>query len=417
MNSVRNYFNELCLVFKSAPSNDLEAEGLTEELEARFYAVHGINNDDVYMRRVVDGLRAEQRGQLDSRVLSDSPGGEAQIIRNAATEIEAAMERRGLACAPMPYFAIFNTNVVNAYAIRVPSSDDIIVAFDSGALQFFYMMSTFAALLLPVVDQNGGFECSSLPEPELDSYWANHISGRPDLLQYCLLSSLAYVWNLSREIMWLPHFGGPGRFHIATSINAGTRLFLLGHEYGHILAGHFKSATTKRFSALSGNTVKVIESSWVREFEADAWAANLAVGAYLAGNRYLNWAVLSLDFFFASLQRLETLRDISSGKTVSGKEHLSGFSDTHPPLELRRSHFWNCLRSLFPKDAIDSCEKTCRFLDAGMRIALEKALADRVPLLLDRGEAREFVRSFNMELVRNNPHWFVRSTVLGNPPS
>lgn len=406
MTDARTYFNELCIVFDSNPEEDIRSAIASDENVSRYRTMHGLGDGDPHLHEATESLRAGLMEQPNDRVMTNLPGGNARILWQSALEIEAAMDRRNLVCQNQPYIGVFNTGVVNAYAIRVPDSEHVIVAFDDGALRFFYKMSTLAALVLPVVDQTGGYQSCHLPEDELVTFWTEHISGRNDLIDYCTLVSLSYVWNLDDEIVWLPDFGGPGRFHISTNFNAGCRLFLVGHEYGHILAGHLDKPRISRFSAVSGKTVEVVEASWDQEYEADAYATMLAVGAYLAQVQFLSWSITSVDFFFTALHIVESLRDIASKKFMENPERLAGFSDSHPPLLERRNHVWRCLAKLFPHDAIQSCEKDCQFLRAGMRVLWEQTLPRLLPLVLNRDMAAEFVETHNRRFFERNAHLF-----------
>lgn len=406
MSDARTYFDELQIIFGSTPDDDHRSAITSDGNVSRSHMMHGLGGSDPFLEQVIESLRADLMKQPDSRVMTDMPGGNADILWQSALEIEAAMDRRKITCQSPPYFGIFNTGVVNAYAIRVPHSQDVIVAFDKGALDFFYKMSTLAALALPVVDQTGGYQTQSLPDEELVSFWTDHVSHSPDLIDQCILISLSYVWNLGDDAVWLPDFGGPGRFHISVKFYAGCRLFLVAHEYGHILAGHLDKPKTSHFSALGGRAVEVVDSSWSQEYEADAWATTLAVGAYLAEVQYLSWSIVSVDFFFTALHIVESLRDIATGKFLADPDRLAGYSDSHPPLLDRRDHLWECLGKLFPEDAMESCHDDCRFLRTGMQVLWEQSLARLLPLVLDRAAAIEFVDRYNRQLFERKRHLF-----------
>jgi len=387
------------------PENEdtITAEFLDEHFRD-IAAIQGLDPDSAYVQQLKEAIEKSLR-DVDERVFSTTMSSEAYYLKEAALEIEQAIQRRGIELPSKPYFGILYTGCVNGQAIRIPDTQECIIALHSGTLKLFHQISDLISYLLPVVSEDGGFEfLCDVPDHELIDRWKAEIHKKPEAIEQLILIVLSYLEPHKQISQKLIRKDTPGRFKIASNLAAGARLFLIGHEYGHIVSNHRTSPKELTKIINNGNTsISLIEQNWDREFEADSCGGNFAIGAMLHAIKQLEHCVVAIDTFFTSLHLLEMCRDISVGKYLvwSDSDYREpGWSDTHPPIVLRRDNIFAHLRATFGED-LRASEEVCKYIRFGLRCLFESAQPLLIPkrkhmflssMGLDREKSAELLR-------------------------
>ena len=118
---------------------------------------------------------------------------------------------------------------------------------------------------------------------------------------------------------------------ISSMFRESFELFILGHEYSHLLRGHFSdwttvAADTKHYVELSKEKIEIMVTNWLQETEADVLAAYLAITAMEDCDFASSYA--GVDISSITLIILERMEIELKGKTL--------YPVTHPPAEVRR---------------------------------------------------------------------------------
>lgn len=119
--------------------------------------------------------------------------------------------------------------------------------------------------------------------------------------------------------------------NLARVLADAAELFVVGHEYGHVVAGHLEEGT-QRTQILGGNPFQEIVQNWASEFEADSIGLLLADMAMKLRGVDSSVSYIGSDLFLTCADLL--------GKAVStirsGDPDRGAISPTHPPAHLRR---------------------------------------------------------------------------------
>ncbi len=152
------------------------------------------------------------------------------ILLEMSDDIEAALKAQHL---PTPVRLILGTlpaNTLEASSFALPSTHEHIVLFESGLFDFAFRMSRIAALAFPSIDPATGWFAS-----EVDI--ARDVGKHPEILDQFQALLHAYLVEGDPRRAKVPAIGDP---HVMTAaiLLRSLELFVLGHEYGHIVASH-----------------------------------------------------------------------------------------------------------------------------------------------------------------------------------
>ncbi len=125
---------------------------------------------------------------------------------------------------------------------------------------------------------------------------------------------------------------------ITCLIREAYELFVVGHEYSHVLLGHITNKDNSKNEVneevkIADEIIEQVISNWKEEHEADLQAAVLAINAmeeYDFATSYMGVDVCLITLVI--LERIDSLLGIESQKTFS-----------HPPAEERRTFIYNVL--------------------------------------------------------------------------
>ena len=259
------------------------------------------------------------------------------IISNLKTQIEEAAKDLSVPIPTELVVGTLPTGRVNAMTINVPSSDDFVVLFESELFTFANLLSKVVVKAMPFTGiKNGMLTFSTDLDRPLDS----------DVLRRFQEVIFAYLL-LGRPSAAPPYIiEGPYIF-LAGYLRDSMELFVLGHEYGHIIKRHFSTGQKTSFF-LGGEEVNEIVYNWQQELEADALGMQLMLHAMLKRGMDLSLSFWGADFFFSCIDIVE--RGISIIRT--GEEDDRPLT-SHPPPEVRRDALRKVLRNSLSEDLVE----------------------------------------------------------------
>jgi hypothetical protein len=254
--------------------------------------------------------------------------GRHQMIKFHAQRIESAAAGQGIHIAKKPLLGTMPTGQVNAMTYLVPGTTDHIVLLERELFTFALLASKAVCGAFPIVASSpteGTLIAAGLGAAE------DRIQQQPELAERFIEVAMAYALT-GRPSVARPYW--PERHYQMLSgvLQRSMILFVLGHEYGHMVAGHLlhvSSAGEDR--SLVG--VDALDYSWRQELEADVVGCRLSVAAMeqLGYDPVLSfWGA---DFFFSAMDVMDRATSLLS----CGDENKRKLG-SHPPSKDRRSH-------------------------------------------------------------------------------
>ncbi|WP_420386277.1 hypothetical protein [Roseivirga sp.] len=236
----------------------------------------------------------------------------------------------------------------NASAIRVGKGEDYIVILNRNVPQF---LSRMARIIVKA-------ETSVTPESlkklntETDEWKEQYDTMVQDVLkskqnEYLLDSFLAAIfdyYNIESNFEYeVEKFAGPERI-LSEIMTIGAEVFIIGHEYNHILDGHLMNWETSN-ALPQGIKMDFGKRDHMMEFAADiAGIGNLIVSfgshahPFLPNEDYERWLLNGIQLFFSSAQIIEDFNEAFDVSTT--------VEDTHPPSSDRFSLLYHQLKEM-----------------------------------------------------------------------
>jgi hypothetical protein len=279
------------------------------------------------------------------------------LLRRAVDDIERVIGEQGLQLPSVPVVGTLRTGRTNAMTVSVPGSNDSLVLFESELFHFAYLLSK---AVVTAMAASGGSTPASLSPKKEDV--TRRIREMPEVLRHFQEVLMAYV-AVGRPGVAPPYILAEPWATVAAQLARSMRLFVLGHEYGHLLAPH-RTATSA--SMLPGGLeVTELRYLWAQELEADSWGLRLMVGVEVSANRARSAAVdfpfcyWGADFYFSCHQVLQGALSILSGEAQPAR--------THPPPKVRRENLRAELFEWFPSEQAEPAIELADALDGVLR--------------------------------------------------
>ena len=188
-----------------------------------------------------------------------------------------------------PEHACIPTGSVNAHAVKLEKSGKQLIVFDSQIFFFCNLFSKAIASALPVEYAEERYQFSCDPEVVFQ-----HLStDATGVRQLGALLKAGFEEGPSSAPAWIP---AKPYVAMAGMLRESMELFLVAHEYGHILHDHL--GTSRMLNAVSGFAD---DRKHIKEYEADAIGWLLSFTAmrrkgYDIGTSYIGAALLFLGF-------------------------------------------------------------------------------------------------------------------------
>jgi hypothetical protein len=252
------------------------------------------------------------------------------LMRWLCEKVETAIEGLRWKNLVRPVFGTLDVRSLNAMTLFVPGLRVPIVAFDQ---DMFSLLDGMAELFARIVTRLGDGPSAISWEERL----RDCLNEDPSAMRALTSILLSYVArrrvsgavppleNLSADV-WLS----------AGGLREGMELFVVSHEYAHILMRHAPVEKSALFRLPASNKdVDVAVWSWVQENIADGIGAVISTHAALPSTRNLPRAYVGGDFFLTCLTLLERAQQVLQGGHVDERLDMKP-SGSHPPAFFRR---------------------------------------------------------------------------------
>lgn len=259
------------------------------------------------------------------------------IMSQLARDIEAACIEQGWDL-PRPVLGTLPLGQFNARVMRAPGSAIPIVAFQSGVFSFVNLWTKGLATCFPCVSSHEGY--SSYSTNMDDVLPALEADGTPVTCIANLLTEYVYRGDPEAAQQYLP-----GSESLVSSMlhRDAAELFVLGHEYGHLIAGHLDNPVdADDVMRLEPHGIDV-PASWFREFEADCLGLQLGMASLNSQSIDPYGAYVGAHLLFEGV----VLVDRALSTAMSGTAGHHPASSSHPPARLRQVMIRNQLPLLW----------------------------------------------------------------------
>lgn len=274
------------------------------------------------------------------------------LIKLAAHVRTAAEDMADGPTPDWPVLATLFTGEINAMAIKVPTTTEHVIFFDSGLFPFALLLSKAVLQTVPLKRTDGNYAEFTWDEDAIcDRIERNHE------LQYRFYQVLAEYSLSKRPIRtepYLPegHYQGP-----INQLIESMEMFVLGHEYGHVMAGHLTAPDVTR-RHLAEADAELIEYSWPRELEADSTGVRLMMLAlHKRESLALAFCYWGADFFFTALDIVQR-----AALLVQYGDETHRIS-SHPPPLVRRQAVRARMLEMVGLDRFDEAMHVSRCLE------------------------------------------------------
>ncbi|WP_298462592.1 hypothetical protein [uncultured Cellulomonas sp.] len=276
------------------------------------------------------------------------------ILSGFAESIERSVEQMGMSLPRRPAFGSLPTGQVNAMTIAVPGGSDHLIVFDHQMFLFALLLSKAVARAFPVDSGPGGIRIS-MSQDDIRA----RVDSEPSVLERFADVVHAYaVWGQPGQAR--QYHAEPLYVNIADSIRVSMEAFALGHEYGHVIAGHLRSAG-RVARMLPNEQVQEVDYDWQQEYEADHLGVALSMTALHRDRRYdLTQSFWGADLFFSAMD----IMDRAVSLLRYGDENAQTLG-SHPPSTARRGVLRGVLRTLVdgpPAEQAISAAQTLEFV-------------------------------------------------------
>jgi hypothetical protein len=258
-----------------------------------------------------------------------------------------------------PFLGTLPLGILNALATKEPKSGNDIVLFNRGTFPFLHIICKVIARAMPVGD-NGHSQSTDL------NIVARFLDKNPEITGHLLdlFNSYLIAGNAS--------YADPYRVRDVSIILSGIFLlaaesFILGHEYGHLSAGHMDMSNEIPFM-LGNNFLTCRSMDWEDEFRADYLGMTFAVLTSLKAGTDTSLAFAGIDLFFSSMIMVERAL-----KILLNQSPFESIVLCHPPFSQRQQFLRENLHHFLP------AEKTISALDLSKKIqSIANILWERV---------------------------------------
>ena len=163
------------------------------------------------------------------------------------SEIEKVIKDKNISLAQSPLFGTLPTGRVNGIVISVPQSKYFIILIEEGLFGFANLASKAITRAFPLKKSDKEGYATFSTE---DADWMEEIDSNPDRAEKFAELLFAYLigGDPHRSTPYLPE---PQYDNLASAMRSAMELFVVGHEYGHIVSGHLSGGDTKK--TLVGN--------------------------------------------------------------------------------------------------------------------------------------------------------------------
>jgi len=270
-----------------------------------------------------------------------------------AADLETAATHLQKSLSFNPLIGTIPSGRLNAMAVSVPNTDEFLILFEAGLFGFLNLLSkVFASVLtLPSAEERIQLNLEGAVEPTdadvkhfVEAFASYVVDGHPMLVE---------PWLPEKRIM-----------PIHTMLLTAIELFVMGHEFGHVIEGHFDKKTITK-SAIADTSTDECLRDWRQELSADLRGLELSLKACELRQIDIRMAFVGATMFFDCARLLEiTIAVLSTGDkwmqcerdkinllrdTFDQKQYAARIIGSHPPPMLRQERLKEIFSQSFPK--------------------------------------------------------------------
>jgi hypothetical protein len=235
----------------------------------------------------------------------------------------------------VPAFGSLLTTEVNACAIAVPKSKEYLVVFESDLFNFCLLLSKVVALFFPIDYQYDFDKSKKELIHDIYSIVNQNIARKinEDSRILTRFKDLVFAVTRSGTASHAAQYRIEEQYAIeAYWLRHSMELFIMGHEYGHILRNHVSHSTAVP-AHLVGEEVTELFYLWDHEYEADLEGLNFMLAASYELNIDPAISIRGPTLFFDMIDIMDRAKSIVR---TGGENALGGMRSSHPPPLLRR---------------------------------------------------------------------------------
>lgn len=272
------------------------------------------------------------------------------IFDSVFQKVYKTVEKLNYDLKDIPYFGTAISSEYNAFACSPPNSDEKLIVFESELFIIANLFSKIIAKSIPLEDKgkNIGF---NLNESSLDA----HLKTNKEVYEafFDLMYNTSFLGEPSKTKQY---FIEPLYTNLYLQFLNSFEIFVAGHEFGHIIAGHLNNSSS--IKTICKKEIDLIETNWKEEFEADAIGLNILINS-LDSTNLSPFCYAGADLFFSLLDIDERVYNFIK-KGVDKKDEGS---QTHPPAGERKKHIRYYLNNVLKDADKDAYNMFVDFLD------------------------------------------------------
>jgi hypothetical protein len=243
----------------------------------------------------------------------------------------------------------------NGFACKIPETCENLILLDEELFFLASILSKIVTLSLPEFKYSTNAMQFSLDKDKI----MNHISENAEIRYRFKLLVYDYLYK-KRSITYLKP---DSRFvNFRANLIYSLELFVVGHEYGHIISGHLDNSATEMLN-INNIEIEEIKLNWENEYKADEIGIRLMLEAIKTIGQ-LPFCYVGADLFFTFLDVHERALKLF----LTGEDSESVGSDSHPPTAMRREKIKMHIKSNMPERDIPIYDMFNKFIDEVMEI-------------------------------------------------
>ena len=235
-------------------------------------------------------------------------------LSNLVQDIEQAAARLGYEVPEEVTFGVLPTGLTNGMACSVPAGG-LIVAIDDGFFLYLYLLAKTVALFYEVSVNSDGWQVSLVEEDTVKAVRTNEEASQRWIEALVATFIFRYPYMAPQRLLL------DQRHLLATELATTVELFIVAHEYGHLILGHLgrDRAISKR-QLLNGVEVEGFDIAKEEELEADRIGLELVREYHRNVGRTVEHTRMAVYSWAGCLQVIED---------------MWGKGPTHPPAATR----------------------------------------------------------------------------------
>ncbi len=274
------------------------------------------------------------------------------ILTKLFQTIETTAKHLSLTITSQPIIGTAYSKEYNAFAAKVPTTDEHLIVFEGELFILANQLAKIVAQCLPdfkISDESVSFSFKT-------DRIKNHILTNKILQQRfadLVENGIRKEQATKMKQYYLQEPYGRLQWELLNSLE----LFVVGHEYGHIVLGHLANSSTFK-CIIKQKEVEKISPSWTMEYEADLMGVTLLINT-MNQESMAPFCYCGAELFFTFLDLVDRVISFFD----NGKEERSEGSQSHPPPLERRERIRLALKTLLHPSHLESYQVTSEFLE------------------------------------------------------